>query len=245
MTEQDLQITMANGFADAVLFSPDPTTPLPGILHLPDIAGIRESHRSMARRLSREGYTVLLINPFYRTSRPPVFDFQRIPGDSRTMQRMSELMTPLTPDAQFEDAAIYVDFLAAHPAMRPGPVGVVGYCFSGALALRAAAIRAAEVAAAASFHGGGLYTDQPDSPHLLLPKITARLYFGHAIEDRGMPPEAIAKLEAVLKEWPGKSESETYDGARHGWCVPGRDVYNEKQAERAFGKLVELFKVTL
>ena len=104
-----------------------------------------------------------------------------------------------------------------------------------------------KIAAAASFHGGGLYTDQPDSPHLLLPKITARLYFGHAIEDRGMPPEAIAKLEAALEDrGRGKGESETYEGARHGWCVPGRaEVYNEAQAERAFVKLVELFDATL
>jgi carboxymethylenebutenolidase len=114
------------------------------------------------------------------------------------------------------------------------------------MAVRTAAAAPDKIAAAASFHGGGLYTDQPDSPHLLLPKIKARLYFGHAVQDRSMPAETIAKFEAVLKDWTGRSESETYEGALHGWCVPGRpEVYNEKQAERAFGKLVELLNATL
>src|SRR5262249_52502736 len=101
------------------------------------------------------------------------------------------------------------------------------------------------IAAAASFHGGGLYTDQPDSPHLLLPKIKARLYFGHAENDRSMPAEAIAKLETALKAWSGRSESETYPAA-HGWGVPGHvGAYDEAEADRAFGKMVELFDAEL
>jgi carboxymethylenebutenolidase len=246
MNEQDLQISMPGGTADAVFFSPDPSTALPGVLHLPDIGSIRDAHRSMARRLSAEGYAVLLVNPFYRTSRPPVFDFPRKPGDPRTMQRMAELAAPLTPEAQEQDVAAYIDFLAAQTGVRNGPIGAVGYCFSGALALRAAATRPAQVAAAASFHGGGLYkVDSPVSPHLVLPRVTARLYFGHAINDKSMDAEAIRQFEQALAAWSDSYESETYEGAFHSWTVPDSPVFYPAQADRAFHKLTELFAATL
>jgi len=246
MTEQDLQIPMPDGTADVVLFTPNAATPLPGILHLPDIGGIREANRSMARRLSAEGYAVLLINPFYRTSRPPVFDFPRVAGEPRTVQRMAELVAPLTREAQNKDAGAYIDFLTAQTAVRHGSVGVVGYCFSGGLALRAAAVRPMQVAAAASFHGGGLYkAGDAGSPHLVLPQIAGRLYFGHAVDDKSMDAEAIQGLEHALKDWGGRYENEVYEGARHGWTVPDNPVFNPEQADRAFRKLTELFAATL
>ncbi len=246
MTEQDLIISMPDGTADAVLFSPDASTPLPGVLHLPDIGGIREAHRSMARRLSHTGYTVLLVNPFYRTSRPPVFDFPRVSGEPRTIQRMGELTGPLTAEAQERDVAAYVDFLEAQPAFRPGPMGVVGYCFSGSMALRAAAVRSSLVAAAASFHGGGLYkAGNPASPHLVLPQVVGRLYFGHAEDDKSMDAETIREFEQALAEWGGRYESETYAGAHHGWTVPDSPAFNPEQGDRAFEKLTELFSETL
>jgi carboxymethylenebutenolidase len=119
---------MPDGTADAVLFSPDPSSPLPGVLHLPDIGSIREAHRQMARRLAAEGYAVLMPNPFYRSGRPPLFDFPRKMGEPRTMQRFAELVGPMTPEAQQRDVAAYVDHLAAQPAVRPGVAGAVGYC---------------------------------------------------------------------------------------------------------------------
>lgn len=246
MTEQDLQIPMPGGVADAVFFSPSPSTPLPGVLFLPDIGGIREALRGMARRLSAEGYAVLLVNPFYRTSRPPVFDFPRKAGEPRTLQRMAELIAPLTPEAQQQDAAAYIDFLTAQAAVRSGPIGVVGHCFTGALALRAAATRPNQVTAAASFHGGGLYkTGDPASPHLVLPQVAARLYFGHAVNDKSMDTEAIERVEQALAEWGGSYENETYEGASHGWTVPDNPAFNSEQADRAFRKLTELFAATL
>lgn len=246
MTEQDLTIPMPDGTADAVLFSPDSSTPLPGVIHLPDIGGIREAHRSMARRLSHEGYTVLLVNPFYRTSHSPVFDFPRVSGEPRTMQRMAELMGPLTAQAQERDVAAYVDFLEAHPAFRPGQMGVVGYCFSGAMALRAAAVRSSLIAAAASFHGGGLYkAGDPTSPHLVLPQVVARLYFGHADQDKSMDATAIQGLNQALADWGEEYESEIYVGARHGWTVPDNPVFNPEQADRAFEKLTTLLAQTI
>jgi carboxymethylenebutenolidase len=246
MTEADMQLPMPDGMADAVLFSPEPSTSLPGVLHLPDIGSIRESHREMARRLAAQGYAVLMPNPFYRSRRPPVFDFPRKMGEPRTMQRFAELVEPMTPEAQHRDVAAYVDLLAAQPAVRPGPVGVVGYCFCGALALRTAAEQPAKVAAAASFHGGGLYqAKDPGSPHLVLPQVTARLYFGHAREDLSMTAEAISHFEQALADWDGEYESETYEGASHGWTVPDNPVFNTVQAERAFSKLTGLFAETL
>jgi len=124
-------------------------------------------------------------------------------------------------------------------------MGVVGFCFSGTMAMRAAAARPHRIAAAASFHGGRLYTDQPTSPHHQLPRIKARLYFAHAVDDKSMPAESIAKFEEALKAWGGHYQSETYEGALHGWTVPGGHVYNHAQAERAFDKLTRLFAETL
>lgn len=227
-----------------MLFS-EGTARRPGVIHLTDIGGIRPSQRQMTLQLAGKGYTVLMPNVFYRTSRTPVFDFPIQPGEERTMNRFAELGAPLTPEAMDSDLAAYVDFLAANKHVSDGPMGVVGYCFSGKMAMRAAAVRPDKIAAAASFHGGGLYTDSPSSPHLVLPKIKARLYFGHAIKDRSMPEEAIEKLNRALESWGGKYESEIYPGALHSWTVPDSHVYNPQQAARAFTKLTELFAGTL
>jgi carboxymethylenebutenolidase len=122
---------------------------------------------------------------------------------------------------------------------------VVGYCFTGAMALRTAAVSAGGVAAAASFHGGRLVTDETESPHTRIPEVKGELYFGHAVEDQSMPPDAIEKLNDALKGWGGKYQSEVYQGARHGWTVPGREVYDEKQAARHYEKLFDLLKRNL
>lgn len=245
MIEEVVEIRMSDGTADGYLYRADDGRPAPGVLHLPDLGGVRPSHREMAARLAGEGYTVLLPNVFYRTARPPVIDFPLRLGEERTMKRFVELREPLTPEAQERDATDYIRCLAAQDAVSTAPMGVVGYCFTGSMALRTAAARPDDVAAAASFHGGGLFTDDPTSPHLLLPRIRARLYVGHAVEDRSMPPEAIEKLDQALAAWGGRYESEVYAGAHHGWTVPDSPVYNPTQAERAFEKLTALFAATL
>ena len=245
--ETSIEIKTSDGVADGILFQPDGEGPWPGAIHLTDIVGIRASHLEMAKRLSSEGYVVLLPNIFYRTGRPPMFDSPFKLGEEKSMKRMAELSGPLTPEAMERDASPFVDFLSSQESVRRGPLGVVGYCFTGSMAMRFAAARPDKIAALASFHGGGLCTDSPTSPHLLLPRIKARLYFGHAFEDRSMPKEAIEKLDRALQAWGGKYESEVYEGARHGWTVPqaGNPVYNQPQAERAFGKLTQLFAETL
>jgi len=245
MIEKEIEIRTADGTADGVLFQPEQGRRYPGVIHLTDIGGIRPSHREMAKRLSASGYTVLLPNVFYRTGKPPMFDFVPKMGDEKTTKRFGELAGPMNPLAMERDAASYVDFLAASDSVSAGKMGVVGYCFTGAMAMRTAAMRPEKIAAAASFHGGGLFTDAPTSPHLVLPRVKAQLYFGHATNDNSMPKEAIEKLDRALAAWGGKYESEVYDGASHGWTTADAPVYNQAQAERAFEKLTTLFARTL
>ncbi len=242
---EKIEVKTDAGPAEAYLFTPAGKGPWPGVVHLTDIAGIRPAYHSMAQRLADKGYAVLLPNIFHRVTKLPVIDFEFKMGEERSMKRLGELRNGLNSTQMAEDGGTYVDFLLNHPTVNGSAAGVVGYCFTGSMSVRTAAARPGKVGAAASFHGGGLYTDQPDSPHTLLPKVKARLYFGHAIEDRSMPAEAIAKLDGALKAWGGEFESEVYEGAYHGWAVPGSPIYNEKQAERHFQKLVALFDETL
>jgi carboxymethylenebutenolidase len=242
--ETKIEFKGADGMAEAYLYTPGLDGNWPGVIHLTDIAGIRPQNREMAARQADAGYVVVLPNIYYRIARLPLFDFTPRMGDERTMKRFGELRASLPSAAATADGPAFVSSLLSVPHVKPGKVAVVGYCFTGSMAVRVAAAAPDQVAAAASFHGGGLYTDQPDSPHNLLPKIKAVLYFGHAIEDRSMPVEAIAKLDDALKAWGGKSESETYP-AHHGWTVPGTPVYNEAQSNRHFDKLNELFAATL
>lgn len=246
MIEEAIEIQMTAGTSEGFLYRPEGGLRCPGVIHLTDIGGIRPSQRQMARQLAAEGYTVLMPNAYYRTGRPPLFDFTpNTAGDERTMKRVAELAAPLTPDAIASDAADYIEFLTARDSVTEGKMGVVGYCATGAMALRIAAACPERIAAAASFHGGRLFTDAPTSPHRVLPRIKAQLYFGHAIQDRGMPQEAIDQLNQALKAWGGQYESEVYDGAYHSWTVPDSPVYNPPQAERAFRKLADLLARTL
>ena len=241
MLEQEIEIRTPEGTSDGMMYRSEDRCRLPGVIFLTDIGGIRPSQREMAQRLAGEGYTVLLPNVFYRVGRPPLIDFPVKIGEERTMKRIGELSGSLTPEAVERDASAYVNFLSDDESVADGPMGVVGYCFSGALAMRVAAARPDRIAAAASFHGGRLFTDAPTSPHLLLPRIKAELYFGHAIQDQSMPREAIENLNHALQAWTGQHKGEIYDGAYHGWTVPDSPAYNHLQAERAFQKLKELF----
>jgi carboxymethylenebutenolidase len=246
MIEQKIQIPTAAGSAEGILYRPGKDGRWPGVILYTDIGGIRASQEQMARQLSEEGYVVLMPNVFYRTSALPLFDFPRKFGDERTTKRLGELSSPLTAEAIESDASDYVDFLARQDSVKAGMMGVVGYCFTGKMALYTAHSRPDKIAAAASFHAGGLATDAPNSPHLVLgPAIKARLYFGHATNDKSMPAEAIEKLNQALAAWGGKYESEVYEGAFHSWTVPDSPVYNRPQAERAFEKLTQLFAETL
>ncbi len=241
--KEQIRITLPDGEADAFLFHPDgasPTGKLTGILDYPDIKGIRDATAQSSQKLADKGYLVLSPNIFYRTARPPVIDFPMNFAEERTQRRFAELVTPLTPDAMHADAHVYVRTLDQHGA-APGPIGVLGHCFSGAQALRSAAALPERITAAVSFHGGHLFVpDSPTSPHLELPAVRAALLFGHAANDSLMPAEAIQQLDQALAAWGGQYESEIFP-AGHGWTVPDAGTYNPEQAERAFTRLVALF----
>ena len=240
------EIETPDGTADGFVFAPEGEGPFPGVIFLTDLFGIRAANIGMAERVAGEGFAVLMPNVFYRTARPPLFDPAWPMRGPEMMKRMGELFGSLTPDDVGRDQSAYVDFLARQAGVKDGPFGVVGYCFTGAHAVRAAAARPDRIGAAASFHGGRLYTDAPDSPHLLLPQINARLYFGHAVNDQTITAEQIAALEEALGAWGGTFKSETYEGALHGWTVPGRgEVYHHAQAERAHETLIAFFKAAL
>ena len=248
MIEKEIEIRATDGTSDGVLYQPDGGRRLPGVIFLTDIGGIRPATRDMARRLAAEGYCVLMPNVFYRSGRPPMWDFPRRLGEERTTKRIAELSAPLTPETMERDASDYVEFLSAQYSVSEGAMGVVGHCITGGMAVRVAAARPDRIAAAASFHGVRLFTDDATSPHLVLPRVKARLYFAHAVEDKSMPEEAIEKLDRALETWGASGnryESEVYEGAYHGWTALDSPVYNEPQAERAFKKLTELFAETL
>lgn len=240
-----VSLSTPDGEIDGVVCRPAGSGPWPGVLYLIDIGGIRPTQLDRAGRLADEGFVVLVPNVCYRTRRPPLFDFPRNMKEERSRQRMRELVEPLTPDAIARDASVYVDWLAARSDVADGPAGIVGHCFTGAMAMRMAAARPDRIAAVASFHGGGLATETPTSPHLLLPQIRAELYFGHATEDASMPADAIARLEAALQSWGGHYTSEVYDGAHHGWTAEDSAAYDAPQAERAFQAMTALFKKAL
>jgi carboxymethylenebutenolidase len=255
MREHQVTIPTPDGEAPAELFTPDGAGPWPGVVYLTDVWGIRPANRKMARRVAEQGYTVLMPHLFYR-SQPLSFD-PLLQGRERSPELSQPLVASMSAQNMVRDGGAYVDFLAARPEVSAGgasaragatekKIAVVGYCFSGAMAVRIAAARPDKVVAMASFHGGRLVTDKPDSPHLLAANLKAEVYFGHAVQDKSATPEQIATLEAALKQGGGRYQSETYEGALHGWTVEGRpEIYNPAQSERHFEKLFDLLKRTL
>ena len=244
MIEKKFEIAAIDGVTDAVLYTPGEGS-YPGLLFYTDIFGVRPANQGMAQRVAEQGYAVLMPNVFYRYGKPPFADASFRWGEPASMKIINGLFAALTGAMMEKDAPVYVEALLNRPEVSEGKIGAVGYCFTGAMALRTAAVSPDQVAAGASFHGGQLVTDAPDSPHSRIPKVKGELYFGHAVEDPLMPPDTIEKLNDTLKAWGGRYESEVYEGARHGWTVPGRDIYNPTQAERHYQKLFDLLKRNL
>jgi len=237
-----IDVPTRDGEAGSVFLTPAGRGPWPGVVTLTDVWGIRPDARAMAARAAA-GYAVLMPNIFYRTHKVPLDP--KLTGGERNMAVAGPLLASMDADKMTRDGVSYVDYLLGREDVQKPKVAVVGYCFSGAMAVRTAAAAPDKVAAAASFHGGRLVTDSKDSPHTLIPKIKAELYFGHATQDLSMTAQQIEQLDAGLKGWGGKYQSEIYEGARHGWAVPGGEVYNPAQSERHFEMLFDLLKRTL
>jgi carboxymethylenebutenolidase len=238
--EENPEIKTPDGLVDAFLVRPESSEPLPAVINLTDGLGFRSEFAEQSKRIAERGYVVLTPNIFYRVAKPPVYPADADFASERGQERFKALKKPLTPDAMARDGMAYVDWLSSQPFVSSGPIGVVGFCFAGKFALEVAAARPDRIGAAASFHGGGLFTDTLDSPHIVLPRVRARLYFAHADRDHSMPTEAIEKFEWALQSWGGDYASEVYE-AKHGWMIPGRQVYHPENAARGFDKLMELF----
>lgn len=242
MIEKSVDVKTPDGVCDSYFFAPGDDGKWPAVIIYSDIGGTRESYKDMARDFVVQGFCVLVPNVYYRGGRNPVFEGQYKFGDETYRARALELGKGNTPDAVSRDAVAQAQFLLAQKQVKGPGVCVVGFCMTGAWAIRAAAAAPDLFAAAASFHGGRLATDAPDSPHLLLPKVKARLLFGFAVEDGSMPVEAIARLETALKEAGTRYEAETYEGAKHGWMMKDHAAYHPAQRERGWQKLLSTFK---
>ncbi len=253
VVETDVEIKTPDGTCDAAFIHPKSGSH-PGVLIWPDAFGLRPSMRDMAKRLAAAGYSVLVPNPFYRVSKAPFsdasnFNFQN-PAD---MAKLQPLMASVNAPGNAEkDAVAYVGFLDAQKEVNKSKkIGTQGYCMGGPLVVKTAAALPNRIGAGGSFHGGGLVTDKPDSPHLLASKIKARMYFGIAANDDMRQPDAKDKLKESFAAAKVPAEIEVYPASQHGWCVPdmpqqnGAPIYNKPDAERAWGKLMALYKTAL
>lgn len=245
VAETDVMVKTADGSIDAALFHPKGHGSWPAVLLWPDILGLRPVFREMGRRLAAEGYVVLVPNPFYRTRRAPIvtgpFDF----NDKAAVGKLFVLKDSLT-DARIDsDIKALFAFLDHQPQVdRHKGAGVQGYCFSGPFAFRAAALEPARIRAVATFHGGGLVTKDPSSPHLLIPKSRAAYLVDIARNDDQKQPEAKNVLKATFASAKRPASVEVF-GADHGWCVAGSPTYNEAEAERAWKQLLQLYRTRL
>lgn len=247
--DTDVSVSTPSGTCDAALIHPRGNGRHAAVILFVDALGLRPAMRDMAKRLAADGYTVLVPNPYYRTAKAPGvrpgFDF----GNPEDRAQFEKLRAPMTSDAVMQDSAAYVAFLDAQPSVaKHAKIGVVGYCMGGAMTLQAAAANPARIAAGASFHGGGLVTDKPDSPHLLAPRIKARFYIGIAASDDAKQPDAKTKLDEAFRAARVAAKIEVYQNTLHGWCVKdmplqaAKPIYDEAQAERAWHELVTLYK---
>ncbi|MCW3845879.1 dienelactone hydrolase family protein [Sphingomonas sp. LB-2] len=238
---RDVTITTPDGVCDAYFVAPA-RGKHPGVLVWPDIGGLRPAFRQMADRLAESGYAVLTVNPFYRSAKPPYTKEGEAPDAPEIRSRAMEYRKLLTPDATIGDATAFIKFIDAQKETdRKRGIGTTGYCMGGPLVMRTAAAVNGRVRAGGSFHGGGLVTPNPDSPHLLVPQMKGRYLFAVAENDDQRAPQDKETLRAAFVAAKVPAEIEVYAGANHGWCPPDSRVYNQAQAEKAWARLLATF----
>lgn len=243
MAGERIEIETADGTAPATLFAPEGSASKTGVILYMDAFGPRPALDEMAARLAGEGWRVLVPDLFYRFGDYGPFDARTTFADKEKGPILRSMLGETTQAMTLADSAAFLDTLAAHGAT--GPIGTVGYCMGGARALHAAAAYPDRIAAAASFHGGNLASEAPDSPHLEAAKIRARVYVGCAGVDRSFPPEQSARLAQALREAEVDHIVENYVGMEHGWAVPDHRVHDAAGAERHWARLITLFRETL
>jgi len=243
--ESEVDIKTPDGTADAYFVHPSRGT-YPAVLMWPDIYGLRPAFRQMGRRLAESGYSVLVVNPFYRTKRAPTAAEHADFEDPATRAALVALSGSLTAQTAVTDAKAFVAWLDGQPSVdRRRKMGTTGYCMSGPFTMRAAAALPDRVGAGASFHGGGLVTDKADSPHLLIPKMKAHYLFAIAESDDQRQPETKNVLREAFAAARLPAEIEVYAGTIHGWCPTDSRIYNHDQAEKAWSRMLALFKTAL
>ena len=253
VVETDVEIKTPDGTCDAAFIHPASGSHA-GVLLWCDAFGLRPSMREMGKRLAAQGYSVLVPNPFYRMGKAPFFTDASTVDFAKDRGKIQPLMTSVTADGNAEkDAIAYIEFLDAQKQVNKSKkIGTQGYCMGGPLVMRTAATVPDRVGAGGSFHGGGLVTDKPNSPHLLAPKIKAKMYFGIAHSDDMTQPDAKVKLKEAFIAANNPATIEVYETCFHGWCVPdmpkqkdGTPTYDKPEAEKAWAKLTALYKGAL
>lgn len=244
MTE--VAIPTPDGDARAYTFQPQGQGPWPAVIFFMDAPAIRPALFEMCERLAANGYFVLLPDMFWRAGPYAPIDLAAVFKDEAVRREtFAKLMGSTDPERSTRDTGALLDWLSKQPQVKGAKVGVTGYCMGAGLALRAAGNFPDRVVAAGGFHGGRLATDAPDSPHLLAPRIKAKVYIGGADEDAGFPPEQADRLRAALTSAGVENTVEIYQGARHGYAPPDMPVYNQAAAERHWRELFKLFDETL
>jgi carboxymethylenebutenolidase len=241
MIRRTIDIKTQDGICDAYVSCPESGGPFPGVLIFMDGAGVRPAMQAIAERIAANGFCVLLPNMYYRARRAPVMDVSDI-FKPENRPKLMALVGSLSPERVVADAGAFLAFLAAQAEVKSGSrVGLTGYCMGGAMVVRTSAAYPDRIGAGASHHGGRLVTNEPDSPHLLLDKISAELYFGHADNDEYMPPADIARFDQALQKSGVTYESEVYTAALHGYTMTDFPVYNAAAADKHWRRLLGLF----
>lgn len=245
VTESEVVIKTADGSCDAHFVHPSSGAHA-AVLVWPDIFGLRDPFRLMGKRLAESGYAVLTINPFYRLKKAPTAPVGASFADPEMRKMLIGQMKSLNAATALTDATAMITWLDAQSSVDTNKkMGTTGYCMGGPLTMRTAASFADRIGAGASFHGGGLVTDAPDSPHRLVSQMKAQYLIAIAENDDQKQPEAKDALRDAFESNKLKAEIEVYAGAKHGWCPPDSRVYNEAQAEKAWGRLLSLFSTAL
>ena len=241
VTDGDVTITTPDGSCDSYFVHPASGT-APGVLLWPDIFGRRPAMHQMAKRLAESGFSVLVVNPFYRAQKAPT----AAKGAATPIQELMPLARALNDTTHMTDAKAFIAWLDQQPSVAKNrKIGTQGYCMGGPIAFRTSAAVPDRVGAVASFHGGGLVTDQPNSPHLQASKTKAQFLVAVAANDDQRAPAEKDVLKETFAKANLPAEIEVYTGAAHGWCPPDSGVYNEPQAEKAWSRLLALYNKAL